>query len=309
MDLDVRDLELVEALAQHKTLTAAASQLFVSQPALSQRLTKLEQRLGVPLFDRAGRTLQPTRAGARAIQAAQATLADLRLAERDIRAIRDGRLDPVRLASQCTTNYYWLSPILSEFRAELPGSEVRVDVKAADAPIEMLLAERIDVALVSKLEPQMDRIRLHRLFDDELLTLVAPDHAWAGRTSVEPEEFASQHLVLFESYDPARSPAVPLPLPVGARPGSLSTPPVNSDVLVEFAASGDAVTVLPSWIARPYLEEGRVVSVAVGDVPQVRTWYCATRHGERTEPVEAFTRVLDRHLRSGDPADLVGGRR
>lgn len=309
MDLDVRDLELIEAIGRHETLTAAARQLYVSQPALSQRLTKLEQRLGVALFDRAGRKLVPTRAGDRAIQAAHTALTGLRLAEHDIRAIRDGRSEPVRVASQCTTNYYWLAPILADYRAQLPGSEVRVDAAAADAPIEMLLAERIDVALVSKLDVQMDRVRLHRLFDDELVTLVAPDHPWADGRAIGATDFASQHLVLFESYDPARSPAVPLPLPLGATPGSLSTPPVNSDVIVELVAAGDAVTVLPSWIARPYLEAGRVVAAAVGPEPQVRTWYCATRHGERPEPVEVFTRVLDEHLRAADPADLIASRR
>lgn len=309
MDLDVRDLELIEAIGRHETLTAAARQLFVSQPALSQRLTKLEQRLGVSLFDRSGRKLIATRAGQRALQAAHAVLADLRLAEHDIRAIRDGRQAPVRLTSQCTSNYDWLPPILAAYRDELPGSEVRVDATAADSPIPALLAEEIDVALVSKLESQMDRVRLHRLFDDELVTVVGPAHPWAARDEVDPEEFAAQHVVLFESYDPARTPSVPLPLPPGAVPGTLSTPPVSADVLVEMIGGGEAVTVLPSWIARPYLASGRVASVAVGPEPQVRTWYVATRHGERPEPVEVFTRVLDDHLRAADPADLIAARR
>ena len=82
MDIDVRDLELLEAIDRHQTLTAAADQLYVSQPALSQRLVKLEQRLGTPLFER-GRRLVATEAGRRTLRAAQVTLAELRNAVRE----------------------------------------------------------------------------------------------------------------------------------------------------------------------------------------------------------------------------------
>src|SRR6476659_1808805 len=83
MDVDVRDLELLEAIDRHETLTAAADQLYVSQPALSQRLVRLEQRLGTPLFER-GRRLVPTDAGRRMLRAARVTLVELRTAVREV---------------------------------------------------------------------------------------------------------------------------------------------------------------------------------------------------------------------------------
>ena len=59
MDVDSRTFELLEALATDGTLTAASRRLHISQPALSQRLSGLETRLGVQLFDRQGRQLVP----------------------------------------------------------------------------------------------------------------------------------------------------------------------------------------------------------------------------------------------------------
>ena len=84
MDVDVRDLELLEALDQHQTLTAAADHLYVSQPALSQRLLRLEQRLGAPLFERRGRRLVANPAGARMLRAARVALYELRDAVREV---------------------------------------------------------------------------------------------------------------------------------------------------------------------------------------------------------------------------------
>lgn len=292
MDLDVRDLELLEALGEHGTLTAASEQLHVSQPALSQRLARIEQRLGTPLFERRNRRLVPNRAGQRMFKAAGSALAELRVAAADVRELREGRRAPIRISSQCTTNYEWLTPIVSSFRQQLPGAEVRVVATGDEDLIGALLRDEIDVALVSKLQRVMDQVRLQRLFDDELMVLVAPGHPWAGRSDVRADEFSQARVVLFASYSRALEPPVPLPLPPGAHPAQLHTPPVTADLLVEMVASGTAVTVMPSWIARAYVEAGTVVPVGLEAGSQRRTWYCATRHQEPSEAVEYFVEIL-----------------
>jgi LysR family transcriptional regulator, regulator for metE and metH len=296
MDVDLRDLELLDALGRHQTLTAAARHLYVSQPALSQRLTRLEERLGIPLFERRGRRIEVNRAGERMLQAARMVLSELAEAERDVRELRDGRRAPVRLTSQCATNYEWLAGILHDFRSRMPGVEVSIENMPADEPIPALLDGRLDIALVCKLDGQMNRVRLHRLFDDELIALVAASHPWARQPRVEARDFDDVHLVLHQSYDPASTPAVPLPIPPGATPGRLTTIPLANDLLVEMVASGDAVTILPTWVAAPYLSGRDVVAVPVGSTPQSRTWYCATRHGAREEQVDAFVDVLLGHF-------------
>ena len=84
---------------------------------------------------------------------------------------------------------------------------------------------------------------------------------------------------MFDSYDPARVPAVPLPIPDGARPGRLTLLPLVTELVIETVIASDAVTVLPSWIAAPYLASGRVAGIQVGREAQGRTWYAATRRG------------------------------
>ena len=127
MDLDLRDLELLDALADAQTLTAAAKSLYVSQPALSQRLTKMEDKLGVRLFDREGRRLVVNPAGRRMLVASRLVLAELRSAERDVRDIRDGANRRVRFTSQCSTTFQWLPPVLKRFREQQPNIEIRIE--------------------------------------------------------------------------------------------------------------------------------------------------------------------------------------
>ena len=300
MDLDVRDLELLEALERHQTLTAAATHLFVSQPALSQRLLRLEQRLGAPLFERRGRRIVANPAGARMLRAARVALSELRDAVRDVDEIHTGTRDSVRIWTQCSTNYQWLSSVLRDFRRLQPSADVTVETVPDGAHIDALVGGDIDVAIVNKLDRQMDRVRLRELFDDELLAIVASDHPWARKAYVDVDDFAEAHLVMFDSYDPARTPATPLPIPDGAQPAKLTLLPLVTDLIVEAVIASDAVTVMPSWIVAPHIATGRVVGVQIGVEAHGRTWYAATRRGAQTEQITTFVEVLREVLGRGD---------
>jgi LysR family transcriptional regulator for metE and metH len=300
MDLDVRDLELLEALDHQQTLTAAADHLFVSQPALSQRLLRLEQRLGAPLFERRARRLVANPAGTRMVRAARITLHELRDAVREVGDIGSSRLETVRIWTQCTTNYQWLPPVLRTFHRLQPATEVSIETLDDSTHVDALLAGRVDVAIVNKLDREMDRVRLHELFEDELLAIVASDHPWARKPYVAASDFSSAHLVMFDSYDPTRVPSTPLPLPDGATPATLTLLPLVTELVIETVVGSDAVTVLPSWIAAPYLASGRVAGIQIGHTPQGRTWYAATRRGVQPEPIRAFVATLRDALDRGD---------
>ncbi|MFJ4777375.1 LysR family transcriptional regulator [Streptomyces sp. NPDC088762] len=300
MDVDLRDLELLEATAEAGSLTAAAERLFVSQPALSQRLTRMEGRLGMPLFDRKGRRLVPNAAGRRLLVAARQVLGELESASRDLREIRDGRDRRVRFAAQCSTTFPWLPPVLRAFRAREPDTEVRIETVPDDAPIPALLADRIDVALVTKPDLQMDRVSLTTLFDDEMMAVVPAGHPWSSREHLTARDFDGADLVLYDFYDQKRIPSMPLPLPPGARPARITTMPVVTDLVVEMVAGGQGVTVLPNWVAAPYVDSHGLALVRIGAQPLTRTWYCATRTGPRPAHLDVFVEELITRLKSPD---------
>jgi LysR family transcriptional regulator for metE and metH len=305
--LDVRDLELLQALERHHTLVAAADHLHVSQPALSQRLTRIEKRLGTDLFERRGRRLVANDAGRRMQRAANLALSTLHDAERDLRLLVAARSAPVHIASQCSSNYWWLPRVMRELGERHPGSEVLVEPTPDHDVTAAVLDGRLDVGIVTKFDSDTHRLVLTRLFDDELQAVVGPRHPWYGRSQVGAADFADVHLVLPDSYDQSRQPATPLPIPVDARPAAVSTPPITPDVLIETViASDDAVTVMPSWIAAPYLASRDLVAVPIDDSTTVRTWYAATRHGRLPTPVHAFVDVLVGRLGGAPPRASAG---
>jgi LysR family transcriptional regulator for metE and metH len=301
MYVELRDLELLETVAEVGTLTAAAERLYVSQPALSQRLARLEDRLGSPLFHREGRKLIATAAGVRMLSSARAVLAELRSAERDIRELRAGRDRRVRFTAQCSTTYQWLPPVIRALQRDHPGTEVRIEQVAGDEPLAALLDDRVDVALVTKPDRLMERLEVVPLFRDQMVAIVALDHPWTRRSHVTARDFTDVHLVLYDIYDQSRSPAQPLPLPASARPGRVSTVPLVTDLVIEMVAAGEGISVLPQWVAAPYADgaNARVAPVRIGANGDWRTWHLATRVGDHTPAVIAFVELVATRFRAG----------
>ncbi|MBX3314812.1 MAG: LysR family transcriptional regulator [Actinobacteria bacterium] len=295
MDIDNRTLELLEAIAAEGTLTAASRTLHLSQPSLSQRLIGLERQLGVQLFERAGRRLEPTRAGRRMIHATHAVLAELRATQRDLDDIRDGRAGVVRFASQCSTNYQWLPPVIHAFSGAWPEVELRIQPVADDDVVGAVVDDRLDVALASKSDRRLEGLAHRPLFEDELVAVVAADHEWAGRDHLDARDFAGVNLIVFDAYDPTRTPHLPLPIPEGAEPARITATPSVSELVVELVVAQHGVGILPSWVAAPYVAAGRVATLRLSERGEPREWYAAWRRNAPAH-VEAFVDGLAAHF-------------
>lgn len=295
MILDVRHLELVEAIVGEGTLTRAADRLHLTQPALSHQLRQVEERLGVDLFERSGRRLVLTPAGERVLRASRVVLQELRRAEADVRALAAGRAGTLRIAAECFTTYHWLPEVLRGFAAEWPGVEVQVRVEASAEPAEFLARRELDVALLAGAPEWLPSLRLTPLFDDEVVMLVCPSHPWASKAYVDAADFRGEHLLVHR--DGARDSLHRRVLvPAGVEPARTTVLPMSTDATVGMVRAGLGVASLAAWAARPYLAAGGLAAVRVTEAGLHRTWSAATRD----EPHPAYVDAFLTHLRRAD---------
>jgi LysR family cyn operon transcriptional activator len=124
--LTLQQLTYFLAAARHKSFSAAATELLMAQPSLSEQVRRLEAELGVPLFIRAGRGLELTDAGRLMIPHAEATLAEAERAREAVREVQEMRGGTVAFGTFSGAHHTLTGGLIQEFAVKHPGVKIRV---------------------------------------------------------------------------------------------------------------------------------------------------------------------------------------
>ena len=196
-----RQLQIFTATARAGSISAAAGQLHLSQPAASMALAQLEKMLGYPLFDRAPRHLTLNACGREMLPAAEDILERLRAfaSTED-----DGEVGgDLRLGTSNTVGNYRVAELLGPFVAGCPGVAVAVEIDNTDRIIAALLPQRLDVACVEE-APHHDDLELHHWRNDALAVCVGPAHPLATRKRLQPADLGGLRWILREAGSATR---------------------------------------------------------------------------------------------------------
>src|SRR5678815_5282950 len=132
MDLEIRHLVLVRAVAAAGSLTRAGVTLHLTQSALSHQLQDIEGRLGTALFLRVGKRMVLTPAGEQILASADRVITAMEQTEEAVRHLAGARSGVLRLTTACYTCYHWLPALLKRYRQEHPRVDVRIDATATN---------------------------------------------------------------------------------------------------------------------------------------------------------------------------------
>lgn len=272
--LDVRDLQIVLALAAAGSTASACSALHLTQSAVSRALLQAEEKLGVRLFERTARGLAPTPAGERLLGGARALLAQLTELEAHV-AAPEAEPTRVRLVCECYTAYRWLPSALARLRRGLPGLEVTLAIEHTQDPVAALVAGDIDVALLTTAAVR-GGVQELPLFSDEIVFVIAPSHPLAARPSLTQRDLCENPLIT--SNTPPSEARWFLASVFGRRRPKLNFVRFPlTEAVVDAARAGMGVAVLSEWMASVYLGAGDVVARRLASGPLQRPWRIAFR--------------------------------
>lgn len=147
--LSLDQLRALIVVAKHGSFSEAARLLNLSQPAVSQQIKELEERLGVELLERLGRKSFPTDAGLALITHAERMLAEAEATEEDLRRFRGGALGRVRIGTSTSVLVYLLPRILKEVRRVHPSLEIAVDVRTTRGVVGALVDNELDLGFAT----------------------------------------------------------------------------------------------------------------------------------------------------------------
>jgi DNA-binding transcriptional LysR family regulator len=201
--LTTRDLRLICAIADERSIAGAARRLSYSQPTASQHLAAIEARMGAQLVERGPRGARLTELGRLAHSHAVEVLDRLTLADAELRLQIEHGLATLRLGMFSTSG----SELVPRAIAALESSGIRVDVLEADIPalLEALARREVHAALVyqrpDQPQPSVEGVRFEHLLDDDHLAVLPAGHPAASAPSITLADLSRERWIAAPSDD------------------------------------------------------------------------------------------------------------
>jgi DNA-binding transcriptional LysR family regulator len=291
--LTLEQLRVFVAVAERQHMTRAAEALNLAQSAASAAIAALEQRHGTKLFDRIGRGIALTEAGALFLPEARAVLARAEAAELVLSELGDLKRGTLAVQASQTIASYWLPRYLVGFRRAHPGVEIRLTVGNTAQVAAAVHEGAAELGFVEGAihDPALIAEPVAR---DQLVIVVGPGHPWATADRVYPGMLPETEWVLREPGSGTRSVFESAWVGFGLSPGDLRVAlelPSNEAVRAAVEA-GMGATALSASVAAPSLEAGLLHEIGIA-LPD-RGFYVLHRPERyRSRAAEAFLRFVE----------------
>ena len=299
MNITLRQLRIFEAVARLGSISRAAAELHLTQPAVSMQMKQLESLLGLTLVEQVGKRLTLTQAGTELREHARdiaLRVVDLSAAMDQLRGLERGQL---RLAVVSTANYF-LPEVIAEFSRHHPGVRISLQVANRESVLAALAANTADLAITGRPPDSVD-IVAQRFMDNPLGVIAPPGHPLVGQGAVPMARLARETLVLREPGSGTRAALERHFAAHGLqiRPGcELGT----NEALKQAVRAGLGLGMVSMQTLELELATGCLVLLPVEGFPIVRQWYVVQRARKRLSAAAQIFRGMLLALEPG-----VGG--
>ena len=261
--LDAHQLNVFLTAATTLNFTAAARQLHMSQPSVSQHIRELENFFDTQLFVREGRRIYLTDAGVALIPMAQRLVSASVSLEEKMRSLKEEVYGHLIVGCSTTSGKYILPFLLAEFLKRHPKVEATCHVSSRAISMQMLCDGDVQLALASANEFCPD-IEFKRLIGDPVVLIAPLDHPWAEKGEIEPQELLRGLFIMREEGSGTRSVAAQGLQRMGLSMDQLSRALTlgNSEAIALAVQEGIGVA-FSSQSVVDYIVSGRVAPVKI----------------------------------------------
>lgn len=278
--MNLHHLKVFHAVAHSGNFSHAAQRLFLSQPAVSVQVRRLEQALGVPLVEVYGRQVHLTQAGLMLREYADQILRMEKDAEEAMAEFQDPTRGSIRVGASTTPGSYVLPALIAAFRRLHPGMQVALVVGNTRTITGQLLTNDLDLGIVSEETHAENGLILEPWMTDQMVIIAPPDHKLARAQTVSSEAVLAEPLILREPGSGTRQVFMAA---VQAR--GLKAEPVlelsNTEAVKQAVVAGLGLAVVSLLTVQTEIKIGRVEVLNVPDLRLERQLNLAWHAGKR----------------------------
>jgi len=262
MPMEVRQLEILRAVAEARSFTRAGQRLGLTQSAVSQQIKALEEELGEPLLVRTSKRVDVSRAGELVLERAERIFVEMAAVREAFRGEESLGASRLRVAASTQALAHLFAPTYEEFIRRYPQIELSFRTTAnTRETIEQVRSNAMDVGFASLPIPSRE-LKIERLFEDELILIVSKEHRFADRSSVQPEELALERFILYEQNLTIRQMTDGFFGQVQIEP-VIAVESNDTDFILRMVAKGIGISFLPIWAVTRELREDALRRIPV----------------------------------------------
>ncbi|GMV69989.1 MAG: transcriptional regulator [Pseudomonadota bacterium] len=295
--MTLTELRYLISLDHERHFGRAAERCFVSQPTLSVAVRKLEDELGVTLFERNRNEVAPTPIGLRVLEQARVVLEEARLITQIAQDGKDPLRGPLRLGAIYTIGPYLLPRLIAPLAQRAPDMPLIIEENYTAVLTERLRQGALDVIILS-LPYEHPALSTLPLYDEPFVVITPPQHPWRARATIRAEDLGGENVLLLGEGHCFRNQvlqACPRCVPdKPERRPQQDFEGASLETLRQMVASGLGVSVLPRTAALsfPALEGLLQVKPFAGSAPQRRVALAWRRSFPRPAAIDALQRAI-----------------
>ncbi len=277
--VNLHQLEIFLAVARCRHFSKAATELDLTQSAVSMQIKQLEQELGVPLFDRLGKTTHLTTSGMLLEQHASRILGAVREVYQSIEELKGLERGSVALGASTTPGIYILPAILGMYKPRYP--QVKLDYQIADTQQieQMVLLNQLDFGVVGGHLVEQD-LWIEPYLTDELILVVGVDHPFAKRGNVALEMLQSVSFILRQKGSATRK-VIDEAFEKRGLKLNVTMALRDPESVKRMAIAGLGATIISKYAVQREIEAGSLVYVPVQGLPFTRQLVVVSHRDKR----------------------------
>lgn len=297
--LTISHLKMICQLAESETVKEAAQALFISQPALTNRIREAEKRLHTQLFYRRGRRIHMSNAGKRLLVSAKKILQELARVEHDISRLTHGVEQVLRISMPHYANFSWLPDVLKGFSLSYPQVEIEITSQSPVKPLQALYSHDVDLAILSSAKAELEIDTEHyvakMITQDELVACLSSQHAKSTQAYLMPEDFVDQTYVTNSTEAETEREYELFFKPAGVIPPKVLQVGFN-DAILALVKANVGVSIFSQRQLTRYLPDASLTTCQLGEAGLPVFWHVVYRkHEHIIAPAEKLFSLLSQH--------------
>ncbi|WP_022975255.1 LysR family transcriptional regulator [Nevskia ramosa] len=304
LNLSLRQLRTFVAAARHLSFARAAEELHLTAPAVSMQIRDMETAIGLPVFERSGRSMSLTTTGEYLLVYARRVIATLKEAEDTIARLRGVQAGRITVGMVGTAQYF-VPRLLAQFRKDYPGVEVRLTVGNRDQLDRQLHDREIDLAIMGRPPRELD-VRAEAFAVNLLGVVAAADHPLATERAISPARLDRELFIVREIGSGTRG-----AMEVFFREQHIAPVAImemsSNETIKQAVIANMGLTILSQHTLVLELQAGQLKLLDVVGMPLKRAWHVVSLGAMSLSPAaEAFRYFV---LERGEAmlAELFGG--